>query len=445
MDKKNVKQIRRREFLKGVSVAVGGIAGLPSIVPSSALGGGGAVAPSERIVMGCIGVGGQGTGNMRAFLNRRDMRVISVCDVDAKHRSRAAGIVNSKYKNKDCAAFNDFRELLANDTVDTVTVCTPDHWHGLASIAAAAAGKDIYCEKPLTNTVAEGKAVYDAVRRYGRVLQTGSHERSRPNARLACELVRNGRIGKLHTIEINLPCNQGHHMAVRNDKTVHAPMPIPQGFDYNMWLGHCPEAPYTQKRCHFSWRFVLDHGGGEMTDRGAHVIDLGQLGNGTDHTTPISYQATGTLPEGGSNLWNTFFNYKFECMYANGVRMIGTSDSPRGVKFVGDDGWIFIHVHGGNLQASDTNILRQKVGAGEIQLGRSPGHHADFINCVKSRSQPFASVEIGYHTAVICHLLNISIQLGGRKLNWNPKKGEVIGDEQANRMLTRPMRSPWSL
>jgi len=439
-----MKKICRREFLKGVSVATVA-AGLPTIIPSSSIGADGATPPSERIIMGCIGVGGQGTGNMRAFLGRRDVQVISVCDVDANHRNRAAGQVNKRYKNKDCAQFNDFRELLADNSVDAVTVCTPDHWHALASIAAAKAGKDIYCEKPLTNTVAEGKAVYDAVTRYQRVLQTGSHERSRPNARLACELVRNGRIGKLHTIEISLPCDQGHHMQVRNDKSVHAPMDIPKGFDYNMWLGHCPDAPYTQKRCHFSWRFVLDHGGGEMTDRGAHVIDLGQLGNGTDNTTPISYQATGDLPEGGSNLWDTFFNYKFECMYANGVRMIGNSNNPRGVKFVGDDGWIFIHVHGGNLRASDTNILREKIGSDELQLGRSPGHHADFINCVKSRGTPMASVEIGYHTAVICHMLNISIQLDGRKLKWDPQKGRVIGDEQANRMLTRPMRQPWSI
>ncbi len=440
-----MNSIRRREFLKGVSLAAASAAALPTIIPSSALGADGSAPPSERIVMGCIGVGGQGTGNMRAFLGRKDVQVISVCDVDANHRRRAANHVNGRYKNKDCAEFNDFRELLANDTVDAVTVCTPDHWHGLASIAAAKAGKDIYCEKPLTNTVAEGKAVYDAVSRYGRVLQTGSHERSRPNARLACELVRNGRIGKLHTIEISLPCDQGHHMAVRNDKSVHREMPIPDGFDYNMWLGHCPDAPYTVKRCHFSWRFVLDHGGGEMTDRGAHVIDLGQLGAGTDATTPISYQATGTLPETTSNLWNTYFNYKFECMYANGVRMIGNSNNPRGVKFIGDDGWIFIHVHGGNLRASDTNILREKIGADEIQIGRSPGHHADFINCVKSRGVPMASAQIGYHSAVICHLLNISIQLGGRKLRWDPQAGQVLDDDQANRMLARPMRSPWSL
>jgi len=439
-----MKNINRREFLKGVSAGLA-VASLPTIIPSSAIGADGAVPPSERIVMGCIGVGGQGTHNMRAFLGRRDVQVISVCDVEKRHRQRAAGHVNGRYKNKDCAEFNDFRDLLANDTVDAVTVCTPDHWHGLASIAAAKAGKDIYCEKPLTNTVAEGKAVYDAVTRYGRVLQTGSHERSRPNARLACELVRNGRIGKLHTIEINLPCDQGHHMAVRNDSSIHRPMPIPDGFDYNMWLGHCPEAPYTVKRCHFSWRFVLDHGGGEMTDRGAHVIDLGQLGNGTDDTTPISLQSTGTLPETPSNLWNTYFNYNFECVYANGVRMVGTSNSPRGVKFIGDDGWIFIHVHGGNLRASDTNILREKIGSDEIQLGRSPGHHADFINCIKSRGVPMASAQIGYHSAVICHLLNISIQLGGRKLKWDPEKGQVIGDDQANRMLARPMRAPWSL
>jgi hypothetical protein len=440
-----MNNIHRREFLKGVSLAAASVAALPTIIPSSALGAAGTPPPSDRIVMGCIGVGGQGTHNMRAFLGRRDVQVISVCDVDANHRQRAMKHVNGRYKNKDCAEFNDFRDLLANDTVDAVTVCTPDHWHGLASIAAAKAGKDIYCEKPLTNTVAEGKAVYDAVSRYGRVLQTGSHERSRPNARLACELVRNGRIGKLHTIEISLPCDQGHHMAVRNDKSVHREMPIPDGFDYNMWLGHCPDAPYTQKRCHFSWRFVLDHGGGEMTDRGAHVIDLGQLGNGTDATTPISYQATGTLPETTSNLWNTYFNYKFECMYANGVRMVGNSNSPRGVKFIGDDGWIFIHVHGGNLRASNTNILREKIGADEIQIGRSPGHHADFINCVKSRGVPMASAQVGYHSAVICHLLNISIQLGGRKLKWDPQNSRILDDDQANRMLARPMRSPWSL
>jgi len=438
----SARRINRREFIKGISAAAG-IAAIPAIIPSSALGAAKSAAPSDRIVMGCIGTGGQGTGNMRAFLGRRDVRVVAVCDVDARHCNRAKSIVDSRYKNKDCTRHNDFRELLANTDIDAVTVCTPDHWHGLASIAAAKAGKDIYCEKPLTNTIAEGRALYDAVERYGRVLQTGSHERSRFNARVACELVRNGRIGRLHTIEINLPCNDGHHMAVINDKQKHAPMPVPDGFDYDMWLGHVPAVPYTRKRCHFSWRFVMDHGGGEMTDRGAHVIDLAQLGNGTDDTTPIEYRATGVRP--ANNLWSTFFNYDFECLYANGVRMIGKSRPPRGLKFVGDDGWIFIHIHGGNLRASSNALLREKIGAGEIRLGRSPGHHADFINCVKSRGKPFASVEIGHHTGVICHLLNISMQLGGRKLKWDPAGEQVTNDATANRMLARPMRSPWSL
>jgi predicted dehydrogenase len=433
--------INRRTFVKKLS-SVAALSAFPTIVPGSALGLNHKVAPSNRIVMGCIGVGGQGTFNMKAFMSEPDVQVVSICDVDAEHLEKARIAVKETYENDDCKTYRDFRELLADGRIDAVTVCTPDHWHGLISMAAAQSGKDIYCEKPLTNTVAEGRALYDAVLKYGRVLQTGSHERSRPNARYACELVRNGRIGKLHTIWINLPCTDSHHLAIIKDVGPHPVMPVPPVLDYDLWLGHTPWFPYTEKRVHFSWRFILDYGGGEMTDRGAHIIDLAQLGNGTDETTPVELDGRGETPPG--DLYNAFFNYKFECRYANGVKMIGTTDTPRGLKFEGTDGWIFIHIHGGELEAGPKSLLKEAVGPGELQLGRSPGHHRDFLNAVKTRRKPTAPVEVGYHTAVICHLLNISMRLG-RKLQWDPVKEEVKNDATAQAMLYRAMRAPWHL
>jgi hypothetical protein len=437
-----MKRIHRREFARRASAAAAGVLGFPTIVSASSLGMNGAVAPSQRIVMASIGVGGQGLFNMRAFMAEPDVQLVAVCDVDRAHLEKARDLVNEKYENRDCAVYNDFRELLAKKKLDAVAVCTPDHWHGLISIAAARAGLDIYCEKPLTNTIAEGRVLFDTVNRYGRVLQTGSHERSRPNARYACELVRNGRIGKLHTIRVNMPCNDRHHLQILNDTSLHPPMPVPEVLDYDLWLGHTPAVPYTEKRCHVLWRFILDYGGGEMTDRGAHIIDLGQLGNGTDDTTPIEYEAKGEVPP--SDLYNTFFNYTFECKYANGVTLIGTTAEPRGLRFEGTDGWIFIHVHGGNLEAEPQSLLKEVVGPNEIQLGRSPGHHRDFLNAMKTRQKPTAPAEVGHHSGTICHLLNIAM-LTGRKLRWDPRKEQILDDQTAHAMLNRPMRGPWHL
>ncbi len=431
--------ITRRSFMKRVSTTMIGAVSVPYIVPANVFG---AKAPSNKIVMGCIGMGGRGQRIAKNFMNEPDTQIVAVCDVDAKHYSTARDYVNKAYGNKDCATYGDFRKMLAGQKLDAVSICTPDHWHGLISIAAARAGCDIYCEKPLTNTIAEGRAVFDTVRRYGRILQTGSHERSRQKARFACELVRNGRVGKVHTIQVNLPCTEKHHLAIINDKEKHPIVPVPEGFDYDFWLGHTPWEPYTPKRCHFSWRFIMNYGGGEMTDRGAHVIDLAQLGNDTDNTTPIELEASGERPH--SSLFNTFFNFTFKCKYANGVQMIGTSDGPRGVKFIGDKGWIFIHVHGGHLDAEPKSLLKEKIGHEEIQLGRSSGHQRNFLDCVKTRQKPFASVEVGHHTAVICHLLNISMQIE-RKIKWDPRREQIIGDTEANSMLARPMRSPWQL
>jgi hypothetical protein len=311
----------------------------------------------------------------------------------------------------------------------------------LASVAALNAGKDVFCEKPLANSVGEGRAICEAVRKNNRVLQTGSHERSGPNARFACELVRSGKIGKLQTIRINLPCTDKHHLEIRQVTEVPPPEAIPEGFDYDFWLGHTPQVPYTPKRCHFFWRFILTYGGGEMTDRGAHVIDIGQLGASTDDTGPVEIQAIG-IPSTG--LFNAFWDYHFINTYANGLRMIGEASGPRGLKFEGSDGWIFVHIHGAKLEAEPASLLNEKPNSLQVQLGRTASHPRNFLDAVKSRKQPFAHAEAGHRTATICHLNNISMRLG-RKLMWNPATEQIVGDEEANRLLTPVMRAPWSL
>jgi len=429
-------KLTRRDFFKKTGLATAGAAAFPYIIPSSALGADGAVAPSNRIVMGAIGTGGQGTHNMKALSNIADVQMIAVCDCDKNHREAAKGIVNDIYGNKDCTDYNDFRDLLARDDIDAVCIGTPDHWHGVITIAAAKAGKDIYCEKPLVNTVAEGRAVCDAVKRYGRVLQTGSHERSRHNARFACELVRNKRIGDLTAIQVNLPWDD-------RDLSIKAgPMPVPPELDYDMWLGPTPWVPYTEKRCHFWFRYILEYSGGEVTDRGAHIIDLGQLGNGTDHTGPVEVSGKGHFLRAG--LFDIADVYEFEFTYASGVKMHCSNTAPRGIKFIGSDGWVFIHIHGGDLEASSPSLLTTTIGPNEIRLGRSPGHHQDFINAVKTRGTTMAHAEVGHRTATMCHLANIAMLLD-RPIKWDPDKEVVIGDDEANKMLARPMRAPWVL
>lgn len=455
--------MKRREFLKSTGIAAAA-AVAPTIISASALGKNGAVAPSERIVMGCIGLGGQGTHNMRAFINQPDTEVVALCDVDkgvgnfdmlyqepgnnraglqpAIRKAIAAYKVNGVTKTEsDFATYVDFRELLQRRDIDAVTVCTPDHWHGLISIAAAKAGKDIYCEKPLVNSVVEGRVVCDAVQHNNRILQTGSHERSNNSVRYAYELVKNGRIGTLREIQVNMPNSDNHHMTLRQDRGPHPTVPVPDGFFYDMWLGPASWADYTPKRTHFWWRFILDTGGGEMTDRGAHIIDLAQFINDADDSSPIEFKAKGEQVK--SHLFDCFIEYEFECQYANGVKLIGTSEGNRGLKLVGDDGWIFIHIHGGRLEASNPDILTSQIGPNEIHTQYSPGHHRNFLDAVKSRRRAIAHEEIGHRTATICHLLNIAMLLE-TSLTWDPVQ-ELSSDPEVNKMLQRPTRAPWRL
>ncbi len=430
----------RREFLKRSAASVAAI-GAPWIVPASVFGGPGKVAPSDRIVLGLIGSGGMGRANAGAFMNEPDVQFVAVCDVDREHLRLGSDLVNEKNGNTDCEGYADFRELLAHEGLDAVVVATPDHWHALATIGAAQAGKDIYCEKPLANSIGEGRAMCQAVTQNDRILQTGSHERSGDNARYACEIVRSGRLGKIHTVRINMPCDQDHHNAVRQLKNVPPTMPIPEGFDYDFWLGHTADVPYTEKRCHFSWRFILAYGGGEMTDRGAHIIDLAQLALGTDATGPVKYSARGVAST--TSLFDAFMDFDFENTYANGIRMIGSNEGPRGVRFEGDDGWLFIHVHGAKLEAHPAELL-DPAQAPEPSLGRTPSHRRNFLDAMRSRQQPFAHAEIGHRTATICHLNNLAMRLQ-RPLEWDPETETVVGDDEANALLTPAMRSPWHL
>ena len=451
-------KLSRRRFLSRVAAGSTATLAAPFIVPASALGRDGNVAPSERIVMGCIGLGGRGTGVMNMFLKEKEVQVVAVADVEKRsslyYRGRTAGrepgreVVEKHYsenrpdgKYSGCKSFGDFRDLLDIKDIDAVTVTTPDHWHALAAVAAANAGKDIYCEKPLANSVGEGRAICDAVKTNGRVLQTGSHERSNDRGRYACELVRNGRIGKLHTVRIQMPCTDDHHQKVKAVTGMPPAQEVPDSLDYNFWLGHTAEAPYSPQRCHFWWRFVLAHGGGEMTDRGAHIIDLAQLGMGTDGTGPIEIEAKGNR---GSGLYDVFMDYEFTNVYANGVRMIGESKGPRGVKFEGTEGWVFINIHGCRLEAEPASLLKEIIGEDEIQLGRSPGHQRNFLDCVKSREAPLAKAETGHRTASVCHLNNISA-VTGRKLRWDPVREQFIGDASADELIMPTMRAPWAL
>lgn len=440
--------VTRRSFLQA-AVAVSA----PLIVPAQVLGRGGLVPPSERITIGCIGVGGQGQGNLRNFIAQPDAQVVALCDVerDAAGKGLVPAIATARTHaekvgraigEQDLATYHDFRELLAREDIDVVSISTPDHWHGLICVAAARAGKDIYCEKPLTNSIPEGRAVCGAVKRYGRVLQTGSHERSNDSCRFAWELVNNGRIGRLREVEVRLPTSEPHHQRIRQAVGPFEPQTPPESLDYDFWLGPAPWRPYFPNATHFGWRFWMATGGGEMTDRGAHVLDLVQYITNHDDSGPVWLRATGR--RGPSPIFDAFMDFEFEYRYADGLRVHGRSEGDRGLKLVGTDGWIFIHIHGGRLEADPPSLLRERILPHERRTERSGGHHRNFLDAVRSRRRPIADHEIGHRSATICHLLNASMELA-RPIRWDPAAERIIGDSEAQRWIERPMRAPWRI
>ena len=428
------KRMNRRRFLKNATGITAGTVAFPYIVSSSALGNAGNVAASNRIVMGCIGMGGMGTGDMRGFLSKREVQVVAVCDVDKSQRDKAKKNVDEKYNNNDCKTYLDFREVIAREDIDALSLAMPDHWHSIPAVMGARAGKDIHAQKPLARTIAEGRAICDAVRRYGIIWQTGSQQRSGRDFHRACELVRNGRIGKVTRVEVGLPTGGGS-----DNKPV---QPVPEGVDWNFWLGPAPWVPY-RGIMHWNWRWMMDYSGGQLTDWAGHHIDIAHWGLDLERTGPIEIEGKGVYPKDG--IYNVPMEYKFTCKYSNGVVMTVANNKqiPQGTKWYGESGkWIY--VKRGKLEANPASVLKEVIGPGEIKLYRSRDHKQNFLDCVKNRKETIAPAEVA-HRSISVGLLGEIAMLTERKLKWDPDKERFLNDEQANRMLWRPMRSPWHL
>jgi len=428
------KEMNRRRFLKNATGITAGAIAFPYLVSSSALGNAGSVAASNRIVMGCIGVGGMGTGDMRGFLNKKEVQVVAVCDVDKSQRDKAKKNVDEKYKNDDCKTYLDFREVIAREDIDALSLAMPDHWHSIPAVMGARAGKDIHAQKPLARTIAEGRAICDAVRRYGIIWQTGSQQRSERDFHRACELVRNGRIGKVTRVEVGLPTG-----GASDNKPI---QPIPEGVDWDFWLGPAPWVPY-RGILHWNWRWIMDYSGGQLTDWAGHHIDIAHWGLDVERTGPVEIEGAGVYPKDG--IYDVPMEYKFTCKYANGVEMTVANNKqiPQGTKWYGESGkWIY--VKRGKLEANPASVLKEVVGPDEIKLYRSRDHRQNFLDCIKSRKETIAPAEVG-HRSISVGLLGEIAMLTERKLQWDPDKEIFLNDEQANRMLSRPMRSPWHL
>lgn len=422
-------KINRRKFIQGAAVATAA----PLFVPSSVFGAGGRAAPSNRLNYVQIGIGNQGSGHCGWAASNSQLQFLGVCDVNPEHLNAAKSTVDSHYGNKDCKTYDDFREILARPDIDLALIAVPDHWHALISIAALEAGKDVYCEKPLTLTIRQADALVATARRYGRVFQTGSQQRSDGRFRLACELVRNHRIGDLKSVHVGLP-NNGQ----TSTEKVLPEEPIPPGFDYNMWLGPAPWNPYNNVRVSGDygggWRYIRDYSGGMMTDWGAHHFDIAQWGMGMDDSGPSEI-----YPADGAN-YKTL-TYK----YANGVTMsLGGTDAydGNGILFKGTDGEVF--VNRSFIRSNPEKIVQQPIGPNDIHLYDSPDHHQNWLDCVRTRQRPICDVAIGASSVTVCHLGNIATWLG-RPIKWDPEKRVIVGDADASRWLDRPMRAPWRL
>lgn len=423
----------RRNLLKTTALA-GAAAGFPSIVPSSVFG---EDAPSNRIAIGGIGLGSMGWGNLYGFLHTPGTQVVAVCDVDAHYRERAKEAVDGLYENQDCQAFNDYRELLARADIDAVFHALPDHWHGIICVAAANAGKDIYGQKPLARTIKEGRAIVDAVERNGVIWQTGSQQRSDARFRMACELVQNGRIGKIIHAEAGLP---GGHARESSAPII----PVPEGLDWDMWLGPAPAQPcrdFGRGGPHWNWRWMRDFSGGQITDWSGHNIDISHWGLGLDRTGPVEVSGTGTFSD-RQNCFNVIYNFDFDLKYANG-ELIKVSDKfPVGVRFVGEEGWILVTRQ--KIEASQPSLLKDPIASNGIHLYESRDHHHNFIDCVRSRRETICPAEVG-HRSISAGLLGEIAIYTGRTLKWNPDREEIIGDPVAEGLLGRSYREPWVL
>ncbi len=428
----------RRRFLQ--SLGAGVLA--PLVLPGAVLGRDGGTAPSARITVGLIGVGDQGNQHLGVMLGMPEAQVVAVCDSVRAKREAAQRRVESAYAAErgktfqGCAAYADFRELVQRADIQAVFVASPEHWHALHGIAVLRAGKDLYIEKALTKTIAEGQALVAAAKDSGRVVQVGTQQRSSQRFRLACELARNRYLGQLRTIKVGDPRGYAGP-AVREE-------PVPEGLDYALWLGPAPWKPYFPERLENlkGWMLTYDYTVGFQSGWGQHDIDIAQWGNGTDHTGPIEVEGRATFPAAGLN--DTAMTWHTEYLYANGVRLIFTSDNenPYGIRFEGTEGEVF--VNRGGIWSKPEALIKTQFKSKDLRLYVSHNHHENFLECIKTRQSPICTLAAGHRANVICNLSDIATRLG-RKLRWDPTQEKFTNDDQANRMLTRPMRAPWQV
>jgi predicted dehydrogenase len=432
--------VTRRTFLMGALAS----ATLPSVFSTRQ--GMAGTGPNDRINLGCIGVGRQGRADMQEAINRgldANARVVAVCDLDINRANDAKKLAIQNYEKAkeaapDISVYQDFRELLARKDIDGVVIVTPDHWHTVASIHAAKAGKDIYQEKPMTNTIAEGQALIKAIRDNKRVFQLGSQQRSSVYFRKACELVRNGKVGKLHTITVRLPEDTGYGNP--------AVVPVPENLKYEMWLGPTPDAPYSVDRVHpmdgYSrpgWLQIEPYCHGMITGWGAHMLDIAQWGNGTEDSGLTEIEAHGEFPDRG--LFNVHTKYHATGKFSNGTKLIQESGD-HVTKFEGDEGWI--SVSRSKLDASNRDLLKAKIPDDGVHLYESKNHMMNFLECMRSRKEPAAPVEVGHRSNSVCLVTHIAMKLN-RKLQFDPKTERFIDDEEANKMLSYKHRAPWTI
>ena len=462
MTRKRVGAVSRRRFMtaavKGIGASSLLAAGFPSIVPASVIG---KTAPSDRINVGAVGTGRiSRIHDMPGVWKHDSAQIVAVCDVDSRRLADAQRLVNEHYGAKagqsyeGVSAYADYRDLLADKNVDAVLISAPDHWHALIGIHAVEAGKDVYLQKPASLTIAEGRALSNAVHRTGRIMQVGSQQRSSPQFRYAAELVRNERIGELRLVEVGLPGDpSGEEEPV---------MPIPVNLNYDVWLGSTPYVYYTEKRVHPQtgydrpgWLRCEQFGAGMITGWGSHHIDCAHWAMGTEYTGPIEVSGWAEFPTRG--LWDVHGKFRTEALYADGVKMVVSGDFPNGIRFEGSQGWVF--VSRGNesvtasdpvaklkdnqaLSASDPKIPTSVIGPNEIHLEESHDHHGNWLDCIRSRRQPIAPVEVAHRSCSACLIHHMAMK-SKRTLHWDPLKERFKNDDEANAMLSRAQRWPY--
>ena len=456
---KKPNELTRRSFVKTSVLGTAGVFVAPMIVPSSVFG---KSAPSNIINIGQIGFGRIAmVHDLAETLTFDSCRVIAVADFDSNRAAKGKQFIENFYNSKsgstgsvNVKTYEDFHEILADKSIDAVIISTPDHWHAQPAIEAALAGKDIYVQKPTSLTIAEGRLLSNVIKKTGVILQVGTQQRAMPQFRIAAELVRNGRIGKLHTVKIGLPGDPSGPEA--------AEMPVPKNLNYKGWLGSTPEVYYTEIRVHPQnsitdrpgWLRCEQFGAGMITGWGQHHFDSAAWGMDTELTGPISVEAVADFPKSG--LWNVHGDFFSKAEYRNGITQLTSGGYPNGVRYEGTEGWIFVTrgtytaspsdpVPAGEskaLEASDPKILTSVIRENEIHLYKIDNQHGNWLDCIKSRKPPISPVETGHRACTVCLITHIAMKLG-RKLNWDPEKEKFINDAEADSMLSRPQRAPY--